>query len=82
MVYAGAVPLAESLEKTPMRFASWWSGAFALAAIVLGLAVYDLVRIRRDHQLRVRELEKELARAAGEARELARRLREESDRGA
>lgn len=82
MVYAGAVPLAESLETDPVRFAAWWSAAFALAAIVLGLAVYDLMRIRRDHQLRVRELEKELARAAGEARELARRLRDESDRGA
>jgi len=74
LVYLGAVPFHERLSASVARFTVFWAGVFVLAAFVLAMAVYDLARVRRDHRLRVRELEKELAATAAEARDLARRM--------
>lgn len=72
LVFLGAVPFHEKLSASPLRFAVFWIGIFVLVAGVLVLALYDLARVRREHQLRVRDLEKELAAAAAEARALMR----------
>jgi multisubunit Na+/H+ antiporter MnhB subunit len=76
LVFLGAVPFHEKLSESAVRFTVFWAGVFVLATVVLALAVYDLARVRRDHQMRVRELEKELAAAAADARELIRRQAE------
>jgi hypothetical protein len=76
LVFLGAVPYHEKLSLSAVRFTVFWAGVFVLAAGVLALAIYDLARVRRDHQKRVRELEKELAAAAADARELMRRQAE------
>lgn len=80
-VFLGAVPLADALAARPRVFALFWAGCFVLVALILALAVYDLARVRREHRLRSRELEKDLAQVAAEAREAARRLREEEEGG-
>ena len=80
-VFLGAVPLADVLAARPRLFAIFCAGCFVLVAFILALAVYDLARVRREHRLRSRELEKELARVAAEARDAARRLREEEEGG-
>lgn len=82
LVFAGAVPLGGWLTKNPVWFAAFWVVVFLLAAFVLLLAVYDLIRIRRDHRKRIRHLEKELAEAEAEARRLAREELEKDRRGA
>jgi small-conductance mechanosensitive channel len=76
LVFLGAVTFHEKLSDSAVRFTVFWAGVFVLATVVLALAVYDLARVRRDHQMRVRELEKELAAAAADARELIRRQAE------
>jgi hypothetical protein len=43
------------------------------------LAFYDLMRVRREHARRVRDLDKELAAAAGEARRLMREMKERGE---
>lgn len=72
LVFVGAAPLGRILAANPVRFAAYWIVVFLLAAFVLLLAVYDLIRIQRDHRKRVSSLEQELAGAAEEARRLAR----------
>lgn len=79
LVFLGAVPYHEKLSASPVRFAVFWLGIFVLVAGVLILALYDLVRVRREHQLRVRDLEKELAAAAAEARALMREREREGN---
>ena len=76
LVFLGAVPYHQKLSLSAVRFTVFWAGVFVLAAAVLALAIYDLARVRRDHQMRVRDLEKELAAAAADARELMRRQAE------
>lgn len=71
VVFLGAVPFGPALIDKPFWFTVFWSGCFVLVGIVLLLAFYDLIRIRKDHRKRVRELEKDLARAAEEARRIA-----------
>ncbi len=77
LFFLGAVPYHEKLSQSAVRFTVFWAGVFILATAVLVLAVYDLARVRRDHQMRARELEKELAAAAAEARELMRQQQEQ-----
>ena len=72
LVFLGAVPLGTLLAGNPVWFAAFWIVVFLLAAFVLLLAIYDLIRIRKDHRKRVSSLEQELADAADEARRLAR----------
>lgn len=79
LVFLGAVPFHERLAGSVVRFTIFWAGVFVLATAVLVLAIYDLARVRHDHKRRVRELEKELAAAAADAREMMRRHREEED---
>ena len=70
LVFVGAVPLGGTLTKAPLAFAIYWLACFILAVMVLVLAFYDLMRVRREHARRVRDLDKELAAAAEEARRL------------
>ncbi len=79
LVFLGAVPFSGSLASRPLSFAVFWGGCFLLAGFILALAIYDLARVRHEHRLRARELEKELAEVAAEAREAARQLREETN---
>jgi len=72
LVFIGAVLLGEVLMAKPLLFFFYWMTSFVLAVLVLGLAFYDLMRVRREHARRVRDLEKELAAAAEEARRLMR----------
>ncbi len=72
LVFLGAVPLGRVLATNPVWFAAYWIVVFLLAAFVLLLAIYDLIRIRKDHRKRISSLEQELADAAEEARRLAR----------
>ncbi len=81
LVFLGAVPWAEWLAARPLGFTLFWGLCFVLAAFVLALAIYDLSRVRREHGHRVRQLERELADLATEAREAARRLREDETGG-
>lgn len=81
LVFLGAVPLGKVLAATPVWFAAFWIVVFLLAAFVLLLAVYDLIRIRKDHRKRLSGLEEELAEAAEEARRLAREELEKDRRG-
>ncbi len=78
IVFLGAVPFGPALMKSPFWFATFWSSCFILVGIVLLLAFYDLIRIRKDHRRRMRDLEKELARAAEEARRIAREEAQDS----
>lgn len=72
LVFLGAVPMGRILASSPVWFAAFWIVVFFLAAFVLLLAIYDLIRIRKDHRKRLVSLEKELAEAAEEARRIAR----------
>jgi ABC-type siderophore export system fused ATPase/permease subunit len=81
LVFLGAVPYHEKLSGSAVRFTVFWAGVFFLATAVLALAVYDLARVRREHQMRVRELEKEFAAAAAEARELMRQQQDQDRDG-
>lgn len=72
IVFLGAVPFGPALMQKPFWFTVFWSGCFVLVGVVLLLAFYDLVRIRKDHRRRMKDLEKELANAAEEARRIAR----------
>ncbi|MEM6279456.1 MAG: hypothetical protein AAF733_08265 [Verrucomicrobiota bacterium] len=72
LVFVGAVPLGRLLATSVKWFAAFWIVVFLLAAFVLLLAIYDLIRIRKDHRKRMSSLEKELAEATEEARRLAR----------
>lgn len=76
LVFLGAVPYHEKLSLGAVRFTVFWAGVFVLATAVLALAIDDLARVRREHRMRVRELEKELSAAAADARELMRQQRE------
>ncbi|MEM1443156.1 MAG: hypothetical protein AAGF67_12490 [Verrucomicrobiota bacterium] len=72
LVFVGAVPLGGVLATSVKWFATFWIVVFLLAAFVLLLAIYDLIRIRKDHRSRMNSLERELAEATEEARRLAR----------
>jgi hypothetical protein len=77
LLFLGAVPLAPVLAASPFWFALFWIAVFLLASFVLLLAIYDLIRIRKEHHARMAELENELAEAAEEARRLAEEMNSE-----
>jgi hypothetical protein len=79
LVFIGAVPLGGTLMKAPLAFAIFWLACFILAVLVLVLAFYDLMRVRREHARRIRDLDKELAAAAEEARRLMREMKERGE---
>jgi ABC-type siderophore export system fused ATPase/permease subunit len=81
LVFLGSVSYHDTLSRNAVWFTIFWAGVFILATAVLALAVDDLRRVRYEHHKRVRELEKELAVAAAEARDLMRQ-QEDRDRGA
>lgn len=70
-VFAGAVPLGRVLTTEAVWFAIYWMVVFFLAAFVLLLAIYDLIRIRHEHRKNLKSLDQEIAEAEEEARRLA-----------
>ena len=66
----------------PVAFLLFWGICFLLVSLVLMLAVVDLMIIRRDHRGKLRDLERQLADAAAEARELAAAELKESEKEA
>ena len=82
LVFGGVVILGDRLMNRPVAFIFFWIICFVLVALVLMLAILDLMIIRREHRGRMRDLEKQLADAAVEARELAaEELRKEKEDG-
>lgn len=63
----------------PLAFTVFWLACFILVVLILLLAFYDLRRVRREHTRRVRDLDKELAAAAVEARRLMREMKERGE---
>jgi len=78
-VFCGAVFFGDWLTTRPIAFVLYWMSCFLLASFVLILAVYDLFRVRRDHRKRMRELDRELEKAAEEARRIV--AEEQSGKG-
>jgi Sec-independent protein translocase protein TatA len=78
MVFAGAVPASDWLERNPGWFTAYWCLCFVLVVAILVLAIDDLSRVRKEQSRLNRQLEKELADVAAEAREAARNVREAS----
>ena len=71
LVFGGTVFLGDGLMRNPMAFFLFWGICFLMTGLVLLLALYDLLAVRRRHRRRARDLERELAEAAEEARRLA-----------
>ena len=71
LVFGGVVVLGDGLMNEPVAFAVFWGICFVLVGLLLMLALLDIMIIRREHQGKVRDLERELAEAAIEARVLA-----------
>jgi len=68
MVGVGSVVLGESLVRKPIAFAGFWGSCSALLLLVLCLAMYDLLRVRREHRKELRRLDDRLSEAMREAR--------------
>ncbi|MCB1233020.1 MAG: hypothetical protein KDN19_22435 [Verrucomicrobiae bacterium] len=73
LVFGGTVFLGDGLMKSPIAFLAFWGICFLMVGLVLLLALYDLLAVRKEHRRRVKDLERQLADAAAEAREIARR---------
>lgn len=73
LVFGGTVFLGDGLMKNPVAFLAFWGICFLMVGLVLLLALYDLLAVRKEHRRRVKDLERQLADAAAEAREIARR---------
>ena len=71
LVFVGAVFLTKPLSEHPVAFLLYWLICFILVGFVLILALYDLLQIRKEHRLRMSVLDRELEKAAEEARRLA-----------
>ncbi len=71
LVFGGAVFLGDGLMKSPLAFLLFWGICFLMVGLVLMLALYDLLAVRKEHRKRVRDLEAQLAEAAEEARRKA-----------
>ncbi len=71
LVFVGAVFLTRFLAENPIYFVLYWLLCFMLAGLVLLLAVYDMLMIRKEHLKRMDALDQELEEAAEEARLLA-----------
>jgi hypothetical protein len=75
LVFGGSVILGDGLMKKPMAFMIFWGLCFLLVCLVLLLALYDLLAVRREHRQRLRELDRQVVEAA----ELAKREAAERD---
>lgn len=71
LVFVGAVPLNRVLAESIVSFACFWIVVLLLVGFILLLALYDMIRIRVEHRERLQDLEKELADAAEEARQIS-----------
>ncbi|NNE92360.1 MAG: hypothetical protein HKN23_11990 [Verrucomicrobiales bacterium] len=71
LVFGGSVFLGDDLARRPIAFLLFWGICLVSALVVIWLAIYDILAIRRDHRVRMDRLEGELEEAASEARRLA-----------
>lgn len=69
LVFGGAVFLGDGLMEHPVAFLIFWGLCFLLVGLVLLLAFYDLLAVRREHRERVRALEREMAEKTSSSRE-------------
>lgn len=67
MVLVGSVLLGEALARRPFVFTIYWAVCFLLLFCVLALALYDLMRVRVEHQAEMRLLD---ARMSAEMKKL------------
>jgi hypothetical protein len=74
MVLVGSVLIGEALMRRPIVFAIYWTLCFLLLFAVLGLALYDLMRVRIEHQAEMRRLD---ARMSAEMEKLRAEARAE-----
>ncbi|MCB1087518.1 MAG: hypothetical protein KDM63_10770 [Verrucomicrobiae bacterium] len=68
LVFGGELVLGDGLMKHPVAFTVFWGICFGLVGLVLLLALYDLLAVRREHRQRVRDLEREVALDFAEAK--------------
>lgn len=71
VVFGGAFSLAAWLNDRPMLFASYWLACFLLVIVLLVLALYDLMMVRREHRREMRRLDQRLSDAMEDLRERA-----------
>ena len=57
MVLVGSMLIGDSLARRPIVFATYWALCFVLLFAVLALALYDLMRVRSEHQAEIRRLD-------------------------
>jgi hypothetical protein len=57
MVLVGGLMLDDALAQRPIVFALYWAICFLLLMAVLCLALYDLMRVRREHQMEIKLLD-------------------------
>lgn len=69
LVFGGSVILGDDLMRSPLAFLLFWGLCFLLVGLVLMLALYDLIAVRREHRRKVRDLHRQMAEATARARE-------------
>lgn len=79
LVFGGTVILGDGLMRKPAAFLLFWGICFLLVGLVLMLALYDLLAVRKEHRKRVRDLERRLAEEAELARREAAEARGDQD---
>ncbi len=71
LAFGGFVFLGDKLMGNPAGFIAFWGIVFILVVLVVFLAIYDMLIVRREGQARMAMLDLELEAAAEEARQLA-----------
>ena len=57
LVLVGSMLIGESLARRPVVFAIYWALCFLMLFGVLALALYDLMRVRKEHRAEMRTLD-------------------------
>ncbi len=79
LVFGGTVILGDGLMRNPAAFLLFWGICFLLVGLVLMLALYDLLAVRKEHRKQARDLERRLAEEAELARREAAETRGDQD---